>query len=119
MSVKIKYKDKIIIEKLTIADDFKKRMIGLLNRKNMESNEGLLLYNCKQIHTFFMKFPIDVFFLDKNKKIIKIYEEIKPFKITNYIKNAKYALEAKAGISKKYKLKVGDILDLIKEKYNG
>lgn len=106
----VKYNDKVIISNLQIANGLRKKMIGLLNKKWISKSEGLLLVDCYMIHTFFMKFEIDVFFLDKNKIIKKIYEGLKPYRITNYIHHSD-VLETKSGLAKKYKIKVGDVLE--------
>lgn len=106
----VKYNGKVIISELQIADGWIKKMVGLLNKTGISENEGLLLVDCCGIHTFFMRFEIDVFILSKNKKIMKIYEGLKPYKITDYIYNSD-VLETKAGLADKYKIKVGDVLE--------
>lgn len=58
---------------------FKDRFIGLMFKRNF--NYGLLFRNCRSIHTFFMKEPIIVIATDKNDKIIKIYNNVKPWRI--------------------------------------
>ena len=65
--------------KIIKANTFKTKLLGLMFKKNI--NYGLLIINCKSIHTFFMKENIDVILLDKNNKILKINKNIKPNKI--------------------------------------
>ena len=71
----LKY-DNIIIEE---ANSFKKRLIGLMFKKNI--NYGLCFNNCHAIHTFFMLDEIDVIAADENDNIIKEYKNVKPWKI--------------------------------------
>ena len=68
--------DKINIKE---AKSFKDRFLGLMFKKNI--NHGLLFKNCMSIHTFFMKEKIDIIATDKNDKIIKVYKNVKPWKI--------------------------------------
>lgn len=70
-----KYNDIIIKE----AKTFKERLLGLMFKKNITT--GLLFKNCKSIHTFFMKEPIDIICTDDNDNIIKTYKEFRPNKI--------------------------------------
>ncbi len=109
----IKKGDIIVADKVKIAGTFFSRLIGLLNRKNLNSNEGLLFKGSVQIHTFFMRFPIDVIFLDKNKKILEIYDSMPPFRITKiFLKSQSgYVLELSHGIAKSKFLAKNDILD--------
>ena len=63
-----------------VADTAFKRMKGLLGRKAIAKNEALLIPRCNAIHTMGMKFPIDVFFLDKNMKTVKSVRNVKPWR---------------------------------------
>lgn len=95
--------------KIIKADTFFKRFKGLMGKKEFE--EGLLFTNLKDssIHTLFMRFEIDVYFIDKNK-IIYDKVTLKPWKFYNPKKQAEYILETKKD---KLKLKIGDCLDFI------
>ena len=58
---------------LEVADNFVKRFLGLMGRKNLPQGQGLLITNCNSIHMCFMKFPIDVIYIDEDWKIKKSY----------------------------------------------
>lgn len=58
------------------------RTKGLLGRRYLQSDEGILLKPCNGIHTFFMQFPIDLVFIDKAGKITRMYENFKPWRMT-------------------------------------
>ena len=69
-----------MLEKLEIAGAFFTRLKGLLGRKKIQSGYGLLLKPCGSIHMFFMKFPIDAFFLAEEKngfRLLKIKRNLK------------------------------------------
>ena len=68
--------------KVKIANKFIDKLIGLMFKKNI--NYGLLIENCKSIHTFFMLENIDVILLDKNYEILKIDKNVKPNKVIIY-----------------------------------
>src|ERR1700685_1518960 len=65
-------RDTTLADRALIADSSKTRNIGLLKHERLESGEGLWITPCEGIHTVGMKFPIDVLFLDKKRKVVKI-----------------------------------------------
>ena len=77
-----------------------KRLAGFmfLKRPAAGGECGLLIPNCRQIHTFFMRFSIDLFFLDKDMNTIKTVRGLKPWKISPFVHNAKFVLEVPAGL---------------------
>ena len=95
--------------KIILADTFFKRFKGLMDKKDFE--DTLLFTNLtdSSIHTMFMRFEIDIYFLDKNK-IIYDKVSLKPWKFYKPKKRAAYILETKKN---KLKLEIGDSLDLI------
>lgn len=95
--VKLKKNDRIIIERVKIVSSFWGRLIGLMFKDDIDTNEGIIIRPCNSIHTFFMKFPIDVVFLTKDLKIVKIYRDLKPWKMTGISFKTKDVLEIKGG----------------------
>lgn len=95
--------------KIILADTFFKRFKGLMGKKNFE--DALLFTNLtdSSIHTMFMRFEIDIYFLDKNK-IIYDKVTLKPWRFYKPKNRAEYILETKKN---KLKLEIGDSLDLI------
>jgi hypothetical protein len=98
--------DKINI-RITCADNFLRRLKGLMFEDNIDF--GLLIKTelGSSVHTSFMKFPIDIYFLDENKEI---YEKtsLNPWKFYKPKKKASYILETKKG---ELNLKKGDVLE--------
>ncbi|MFH1715004.1 MAG: DUF192 domain-containing protein [Elusimicrobiota bacterium] len=101
-------KNNIVIKNIIFADSFYKKMKGLLGRKSLPQDTGMLFTGAKQIHCFFMGFTIDVVFLDKRKKVIKIYHNLKPWRVTSYILRAKYVFELPEGTARNADLSEGD-----------
>jgi uncharacterized membrane protein (UPF0127 family) len=102
----------VIASNVGFADNFLKRLIGLLGHKILENGEALLIKNCKQIHTFGMKFLIDVIFLSKAGEILFIQENMGINKISKYIKNGYMVLELESGTVKKYNINLNSIIEL-------
>ena len=63
-----------------IARTFFERAKGLIGVKSLPPGEGLLILRCNSIHTFFMSFPIDATFLDRNDAVVKVVRNIRPWR---------------------------------------
>ena len=61
-----------------IADTSGKRRVGLLKHERLETGEGLWIVPCESVHTFFMKFPIDLVYLDRRHKVRKVRSAVPP-----------------------------------------
>jgi len=101
----------IVCEQCTIADNPLTRMKGLLGRDGLEPGEGLLLRPASAVHTYFMRFPIDVVFLDRSLVVVGISDSVDPWQARSR-KGAKSVLELPAGESARRGLAVGDQLEL-------
>ncbi|SFE45791.1 DUF192 domain-containing protein [Trichococcus pasteurii] len=86
----------VILEDLQTADTFYDRFRGLMGRPSIPENTGLMIKPCNSVHCFFMKFPIDVIFLDKEDRVVHIAGNMKPGTISPIVKRAKYVVEANA-----------------------
>lgn len=86
--------------------------LGVIGWKDFGKYEGLLLPNSNAIHTFFVRFSIDVAFLDKDYKIVQIVEGLRPWSFSPIVWHAKHTLELPLGGIKKHKLAVGDTVNL-------
>jgi len=93
-------KEKVEIDE---CDIFFKRLIGFMFRKK-EIKDGKRFPKCNSIHTFFMFQKIDVIMTDKNNKIIKMYKNLKPWKIILPKRNVYYTYEFPVGICNNYKI---------------
>ena len=82
---------------LSVAETFLTRGRGLLGRNGLPRGEGLLIRPCRGVHTFFMKFPIDVLFLDGANRVVATVKNLKPHRITRIIGRAKSVIELPPG----------------------
>lgn len=78
---------------LEIKSSFFQKLRGLLGLKFLPKDKGIVLTNCKQVHTFGMKFPIDLIVLDSEFNIIRFVGNLKPNKISPYFKEGKHIIE--------------------------
>ena len=100
----------ILMIKIKIADKFFSRLLGLMFKKNLESNHGLLIFPCNSIHMLFMRFSIDAVYVDKNFVIKKIVKNLKPYIGFSICLNAYAVLEIVAGEADRLNYKVGQKL---------
>ena len=82
---------------ITLAVCLPARMKGLLGKERLLAGKGLLIRPCKGIHTFFMRFPIDAVFLDKNNRIVALIRNLSPNRLTKIYQKATAVLELPAG----------------------
>lgn len=83
----------IVSSHVKLATNFMARLKGLMFCKTLPAGDSLLLDPCPQIHTCFMRFQIDVIFLDHQNRVVAVRENIKPWRMTRFYLGAKRALE--------------------------
>jgi uncharacterized membrane protein (UPF0127 family) len=114
--VKIEGKN-IILCNCYIADSFLKRFKGLMLTPPLEENEGLILTKTNSIHMFFMKYEIDVLFLDKDNIIIDKIISMKKRRVSKIYKNCNIVIELKSKALLNLDIKIGDKV-IFTESYN-
>ena len=100
----------VVCERCGLADRMLPRMRGLLGRRSLERNEGLLLRPAPSIQTFFMRFPIDVVFLSRQGEVLKVAERVPPWRARS-CRHSYAVLELAAGEAERRGIAVGDRLD--------
>ena len=96
---------------LKVAESFFSRLIGLMFKEKMDGFDGLLIKKCNSIHTFFMRYPLDILFLDKEMKVVRVYRNLLPWRMTRVVWKAVQVLELKAGTLPS-DIKIGDRLEV-------
>lgn len=99
-----------LVPHLEEARDFWSRGKGLLGRKTLGADAGLLIRRCNSIHTFFMQFPIDCVFVDRNLKVRAIYHDVRPWRLLLPVWGASSVIELASGTASRVNIKVGDQL---------
>jgi uncharacterized protein len=105
----------VICERVLIADQPLRRMCGLLGRSSLPAGEGLLLRPAPSVHTAFMRFPIDVVFLDKHLRVLKLVERLAPWRAAS-APRARAALELASGEIARRSVDIGDALEMVDER---
>ncbi|HAM36261.1 MAG TPA: DUF192 domain-containing protein [Elusimicrobia bacterium] len=100
-----------IASRVEKAEDYDSRARGLLGRKTMAADEGLWIVPCPMIHTLFMRFPIDVIFLDRESRVVRVVENLKPWRMSPWVFRARSVLEL-AGGTLKGSVRPGDCLEI-------
>src|SRR5436309_2234158 len=93
-----------------LADTPRSRRIGLLKHETLEPGEGLWIYPTQAIHTFGMRFPIDVAFLDRGLRVKRVYHGLVPFRLTSLVWGARSVLELPSGSLASTGTAIGDEL---------
>jgi uncharacterized protein len=98
-----------VCDRCVVAESTWARTRGLLGRRGLADDEGILLRPAPSIHTLFMRFPIDVVFLDGDNRVLKVVPNLRPWRFAS-ARGAKAALELPAGRAERVGLQVGDEL---------
>ena len=85
---------------VTIAGNPWRRLIGLSGRRALPEGEALWLSPCRGIHTWGMRFPLDVLFLDGEGRVVRKVERMPPGRVSGFVSAARSVLELGAGGSK-------------------
>ena len=90
-------KQKVLANEVEPARAFFKRLKGLMFRPSMAAGTAMLLAPCPQIHTCFMRFSLDVLFLDKKGRVVHVIENMPPWRMSPIVTRAAQTLEMPAG----------------------
>jgi uncharacterized membrane protein (UPF0127 family) len=95
---------------IDVAYSSAKRSKGLLGRNGLAPGEGLWISPCESVHTFFMRFSIDLVYLDREHRIRKIRRDVPPWRISACL-TAHSVLELAAGALQEQDAQPGDVLE--------
>ena len=101
-----------IASQVKVAGDPGQRMKGLLGVEQFPQGQALVITHCQSIHMFFMRFPIDVIFCDRQNKVVGLCQEINPFCLSPIFFKASYAIELPSGTIALSKTQPGDQIQL-------
>ena len=103
----------VLGDAITVADTAATRRTGLLRHQGLAQGEGLWIIPCEAVHTFRMNFPIDVVFIDRNKRVTKIVPSMKRSRMAMSWR-ARSVIELPAGTVEETGSEVGDELEVQK-----
>lgn len=99
-----------VAARVRLANTALARLRGLIGRRQLEPDEGLWLRPSSGVHTLWMRFAIDVIFLDRELRVVKLVENLRPFRLTLPNLAATSVLELSAHAIRRAGLQVGDRL---------
>jgi uncharacterized membrane protein (UPF0127 family) len=99
----------VVCERCVLADTALTRMRGLLGRRELPSGEGLLLRPASSIHMAFMRFAIDAVFLDAEGRVLKVEQDLRPWRMAA-ARRAKAVVELPAGEASRRGIEIGQRL---------
>jgi uncharacterized membrane protein (UPF0127 family) len=92
------------------ADNYFKRLRGLMFRPSLPPEHGLWIVPCADIHSCFMRFPFDAVFVNKQLEVLYLLESMKPWRISRLVKGGHAVLELPAGTIAQSRTEIGDRL---------
>lgn len=104
----------VVCERCEVADGFWTRARGLLGRPGLEPGHGMLIRPAGSVHTFFMRFPIDCVFLDRELRVVAVRDAVRPWRVAA-AKGSSSTLElaadesSKAGLSPGVRLRLAEL----------
>ena len=101
-----------IVEHVEAARTLSSRMKGLLGRERLAEGNGLLLAPCGSIHTFFMRFALDLIFLDEGLKVVRFCRCVQPYRVASGGPRALSVVEIQSGWLGADAIQAGDTLEL-------
>jgi uncharacterized protein len=101
----------VVCERCEVPESAFGRARGLLGRDGLEPGGGMLIDRAGSVHMFFMRFPIDVVFLDRNRKVVRIVHGLRPWRVAG-ARKAVATLELPVGAVGEAGLEEGDVLVL-------
>jgi uncharacterized membrane protein (UPF0127 family) len=87
----------VLVSDLEIARTSWSRFIGLMGRSSLASGGGLWIEPCNSIHMFFMRFAIDVLFLDRSGRVKRVMLRLRPWRVSPIVFGARTVVELPAG----------------------
>lgn len=102
----------VVTPRLYRADTMWSRMRGLLGRGALAPGEGLWISPCSSIHMFCMRFPIDAVFIDEQLQVVRVAEDLRPWRMARGGKFAHSVLELPPGKAAFFNIRVGDKLSI-------
>jgi uncharacterized membrane protein (UPF0127 family) len=101
-----------LAERAQRAENIWSRFVGLMGKASFPEGSGLEITQCAGIHTFFMRFPIDVLFLDDAGKVIRAIPDLRPWRATGIYITATRTVELPAGTIARTGTTAGDRVEV-------
>lgn len=104
-------RNEVLAETAAVAETPRSRRRGLLDYPPLARGEGLLIVPCRQVHTFGMRYPIDVIFVDASWAVRRTVRGLRPGRLSPLVLSSRAALELPAGTIEDTGTEEADLLD--------
>lgn len=88
------------------------RGLGLMGKRGLPADGGLIIQPCSGVVSFFMRFPIDVVFLDSDGRVVHLVEDLRPWKASKIVRASKMVVELPAGTIARTQTQMGDTVTI-------
>lgn len=88
------------------------RGLGLMGKKGLPPGGGLIIDPCSGVVSFFMRFPIDVVFLDRDGRVVHLVEDLRPWKASKMVRASKLVVELPTGTIGRTQTQLGDVVTI-------
>ena len=90
---------RVLATNIQVAGTFWERLRGLMGRSSLDEGEAMLFERARQVHTFGMRFPLDVVFCDRDWSVVHVVQVMRPNRVTRLIPVSYFVVELAAGVS--------------------
>lgn len=103
----------VVADHVEVADTLWSRFMGLMFRRELLPGHGLAIRPCNSIHMFFMRFALDVVFVDADGRVVRVLDSIRPWRASSLVRGAKAAIELPAGTAARSVVVPGMVLRMV------
>jgi uncharacterized membrane protein (UPF0127 family) len=103
----------IVATRVDRLSGFFQRAVGLLARSSLRPDEGAWIAPCNAINTMGMRVPIDVIFIDREGRVLRIESDVRPNRLTLACRGARAVAELGTGALRDAEISLGDYLELV------
>lgn len=103
----------VVAGHVEVADTMWSRFRGLMLRRELLPGHGLAIRPCNSVHMFFMRFALDVVFVDAEGRVVRVLDSIRPWRASSLVRGAKAAIELPAGTAARAVVVPGMVLRLV------
>jgi uncharacterized membrane protein (UPF0127 family) len=101
----------VLASRVEVADTSESRRKGLLGRTGLDREEGMWILPCESVHTFAMRFPIDIVYIDKQHRVRKVKQNVPPWRLSACF-SAHSVVELASGTIRDSRTEPGDLLKI-------
>lgn len=114
VTVRNQTRDCVIGSRIREARSFWARGRGLMFADSLETGEGLIIDPCTSIHTFWMRFPLDVLYMDREGTVVRADERMAPWRIGPVFTGSKWVIELPPGTISATGTVAGDTIEIVR-----